>query len=187
MMEVVLPALLGVLLWTFLEYLIHRFMGHYRPWRGNIFEQEHTRHHSQGNYFAPAWKKGGAAVLVTAILSPPAVLLVGWAPGLSFVLGFVTFYLTYELLHRLAHVHAGVGFYGRWLRRHHFHHHFVHPKMNHGVTSPIWDVVFGTYEAPAQIPVPEKLAMQWLVDPSTGDVFERHSQSYSLVRRKVAA
>jgi sterol desaturase/sphingolipid hydroxylase (fatty acid hydroxylase superfamily) len=89
-----------------------------------------------------------------------------------FAVGFVGMYVAYEVVHRRLHTHRGVGAVGRYLRRHHFHHHFGNPRLNHGVTSPIWDVVFGTFQAPGVITVPEKLAMDWLVDPQTGDVHE---------------
>ncbi len=182
-LAIVIAALLGAFTWSFLEYCIHRWAGHDRRFRGNIFSKEHVRHHSQGDYFAPAWKKAGAFVLALGIVAPPAILLAGWGPGVAYALGLSGFYLGYEVLHRLEHVHAGFGAYGRWARRHHFHHHFVNPNANHGVTSPIWDFVFGTYEAPSTIKVPEKLAMDWLIDPETGDLRPEHAPTYEIRRR----
>ncbi len=158
-MTFLLAALAGVFLWTFLEYVIHRWLGHDRRLvKKTPFGHEHTAHHSRGDYFAPWWKKALAAVAATALVAPPAVLLAGPA-GWAFVAGFVGFYGAYELVHRLEHVWAGVGPYGRWARRHHFYHHFHDPSMNHGVTSPIWDLVFRTYVRPERIRVPEKLAL----------------------------
>lgn len=185
-LAIVIAAASGVLTWSFLEYCIHRWAGHDRRFRGNIFSKEHTAHHSQGDYFAPAWKKGAAFTIALALVAPPAIGLAGMGPGLAYALGLAGFYLCYEALHRLEHVHAGIGAYGRWARRHHFHHHFVNPSANHGVTSPIWDFVFGTYEAPSTIKVPEKLAMVWLTDPDTGDVRTEHQHTYQLRRRRPA-
>ena len=182
-MSIAIAALLGALTWSLLEYCIHRWAGHDRRYRGNVFAKEHTRHHSQGDYFAPAWKKLAAFVLALGLVAPPATLIAGTGPGIAYALGLAGFYLFYELLHRLEHVFEGIGPYGRWARRHHFHHHFVNPKMNHGVTSPIWDFVFGTYEAPGRIVVPEKLAMVWLTDPATGEVRAKHQGTYALRRR----
>jgi sterol desaturase/sphingolipid hydroxylase (fatty acid hydroxylase superfamily) len=96
------------------------------------------------------------------------------------VTGLVTFYGVYEWLHRREHTHAGIGAYGRWARRHHFHHHFVDGRRNHGVTTPIWDLVFGTYARPERIRVPAKLCMAWLLDPATGAIRERHAATYEL-------
>ena len=80
---------------------------------------------------------------------------------------------------RREHTHPGFGAYGRWARRHHFYHHFINAKMNHGVTTPIWDLVFGTYrKADVVIEVPSKLAMPWLKDPSTGKAREEFATSF---------
>ena len=122
-------------------------------------------------------------MVALGLVAPPAMLVAGIGPGLAYALGLAGFYLTYEGLHRLEHVHAGFGPYGRWARRHHFHHHFVDPKANHGVTSPLWDLVLGTYAEPSIIPVPEKLAMRWLTDPRTGDLRPELAGTYELRRR----
>lgn len=94
----------------------------------------------------------------------------------------IGFYGVYELMHRRDHTHAGFTAYGRWLRRHHFRHHLVDARTNFGVTSPIWDVVFGTYRAPEQIAVPAKLVMPWLLDPATGAVRAEHADAFVLRR-----
>jgi hypothetical protein len=71
----------------------------------------------------------------------------------------------------------------RFLRRHHFYHHFTDPGFNHAVTTPIWDWVFGTLRAPGLIRVPPKLAMRWLVDPHSGCVRPAHARHYELIRK----
>jgi sterol desaturase/sphingolipid hydroxylase (fatty acid hydroxylase superfamily) len=48
------------------------------------------------------------------------------------------------------------------VRKHHFHHHFENPKMNHGVTTPVWDLVFGSYEPATVVHVPGKLTPRWM-------------------------
>ncbi len=183
---ILFALLLGAAGWSFSEYCIHRWLGHDRRFTGNLFGREHIAHHGKGDYFAPTYKKVAAAVAVAAVLIGPAILVAGPALGSAFVAGFVSFYGYYELLHRLEHVWEGFGAYGRWARRHHFHHHFHNPAMNHGVTSPIWDHVFGTYEVPGVVAVPEKLKMRWLVDPATGEIHEHLQGAYSLRRLRAA-
>lgn len=173
-------AALGVVTWTLLEYFLHRFLGHDRRTMPNFFSVEHTRHHSVGDYFAPAWKKSLAAALFFAAAAPLASYLVGARLGLSYAGALVAMYVTYELVHRRAHTHPGFGPYGRYVRRHHFHHHFENPKMNHGVTSPVWDLAFGTFERPERIRVPSKLKMVWLCDPETGRVRAPFDRFYEL-------
>ena len=175
----ILAVLLGVMTWTLLEYLIHRWMGHDRRFRKSPFGVEHVRHHIEGDYFAPTWKKLIAAAVFAIVALGPA-LAIGGVAGLGYVAGLVAFYGAYEILHRREHTHAGIGPYGRWARRHHFHHHFVDGRRNHGVTSPIWDFVFGTYERPTIIRVPAKLCMTWLRDPATGQIRGEHGMTYQL-------
>jgi sterol desaturase/sphingolipid hydroxylase (fatty acid hydroxylase superfamily) len=173
-------ALLGAATWTFLEYVIHRWMGHDRRFRKSAFGVEHIRHHAEGDYFAPTWKKLVFASIVTAVLCLPAIALAGAPTGIAYIAGLMTYYGVYELLHRRNHTHAASGPYGRWRRSHHFHHHFVDGRTNHGVTTPLWDHVFGTYQPTGVTEVPRRLVMRWLVDPSTGDVRTEHAHRFSL-------
>jgi len=177
---IVVAAVGGVLTWTLLEYVIHRWLGHDRRFRRTPFGKEHLRHHIEGDYFAPTSKKLASAVVVTAVVAPLGIVLAGTGPGLAYIAGLMGFYGIYEWLHRREHTHAGFGPYGRWLRRHHFRHHLSDARTNFGVTTPIWDFVFGTYRAPAQITVPPKLAMPWLIDPATGAVRAEHAATFAL-------
>jgi len=187
MARVIVSALLGVLTWTFLEYVIHRWMGHDRRFHKTPFGREHVRHHIEGDYFAPTWKKLLVAAALTALLVGPAMLLAGAAAGIAYVAGLMVFYGVYEVSHRREHTHPGFGPYGRWARRHHFHHHFVDGRSNHGVTSPLWDVVFGTYQKVGTIKVPPQLCMTWLRDPATGDVRPEFAATFALRTRSAAA
>jgi sterol desaturase/sphingolipid hydroxylase (fatty acid hydroxylase superfamily) len=180
MTRLVVAALVGVMTWSLCEYLLHRFLGHDRRTMPNPFSVEHTRHHSLGDYFAPSWKKAIVAVAALALIGPLASAVVGLPLGAIFGSSFVSMYVTYEVIHRRAHTHPGFGPYARYLRRHHFHHHFENPRANHGVTSPIWDFVFGTFEAPTKIRVPRKLKMQWLCHPDSEEVRSGFASVYEL-------
>lgn len=178
----IVAALLGAFSWSFLEYVIHRWLGHDGRFRRNPFGVEHVRHHIEGNYFAPSYKKLAIAAGAVALLCVPAIAIAGRATGVAYVGGLMGFYGAYEVLHRLEHVWAGIGPYARWARKHHFHHHFVDARTNHGVTSPLWDLVFGTYRKPGVITVPRKLCMAWLMDPATGDIRAAHAGTFTLKR-----
>ncbi|MGH0037472.1 MAG: sterol desaturase family protein [Myxococcota bacterium] len=154
---------LGAAGWTLAEYLLHRFVFH-GPSAKRLGAREHRQHHAQVDYFAPWWQKALAALGATAIVFPLAVGLAGAGTGLCFTVGFIAMYLTYEVLHRRAHTHPPRGVYGRWMRRNHFAHHFMDPRLAQGVTVPIWDVVFGTTLEVGKVRVPRRLAMPWLVD-----------------------
>ncbi|MFT6821226.1 MAG: sterol desaturase/sphingolipid hydroxylase (fatty acid hydroxylase superfamily), partial [Myxococcota bacterium] len=162
---------LGGLGWTLAEYLIHRFDGHGNKGR-TASSREHLAHHANPMYFAATWKKLAAASAV-------GVTLWGLTGGL-FAAGFVVMYLTYERVHRRIHTHGPIGPYGRWVRHHHLLHHHSNPRLNHGVTSPIWDVVFRTYQRKDIVNVPFRRAPVWLRDPETGLVAEAFSGRYSI-------
>jgi len=187
MVKVGAALVLGVMSWSLAEYVIHRWLGHHRRLVRNPFGAEHIAHHGKGDYFAATWKKLATAAVVSGLLLGPAIWLAGVEVGAAYVVGFVGFYGFYEVLHRLEHVWSGVGPYGRWARRHHFYHHFHDPSLNHGVTSPLWDWVFGTYAAPGVIRVPKKLQMKWLVNSGTGEVWPRFAGDYELRKRRDAA
>lgn len=154
--------LLGALAWTFTEYWLHRTLGH-RKGAKNPFSIEHLRHHADVSYFAPTWKKFVAAGSIMALIAPPLAWGLGVA-GIAGACGFVVMYVSYELIHRRLHTHPGRTRYGRWARRHHLHHHYSRPHGNEGVTTPLWDWIFGTLEVPAQVQVPPKNALAWMLD-----------------------
>jgi len=170
----------GAATWTLLEYIIHRWLGHDARTRPNFFASEHIRHHSEGSYFAPVHKKFLSAFIAGVLIIAPAIFFGGFVLGTSYVVGLLGMYGAYELLHYREHVHPGIGPFGRYLRRHHFAHHFTDPSINHGVTSPCWDWVFGTYRSAEIIRVPRSLAMDWLIDPDTGDLRAEHAKHYQL-------
>jgi sterol desaturase/sphingolipid hydroxylase (fatty acid hydroxylase superfamily) len=177
----IIAILLGAFTWTFAEYALHNWVFHGSKGK-NKFNAEHLAHHARTSYFAPAKKKVILALIITAIMSPVAILLTGTLLGFSYVAGYVAGYVLYEVIHRRTHTHAPRGPYGRWARKHHMHHHFHSPKMNHGVTSPLWDVVFHTYEKPGLVRVPKRQAMRWLIDQATGDVVEKYAGDYHIGR-----
>lgn len=172
---------LGALTWTFCEYWLHRTLGHRRG-ATNPFSREHLRHHADVSYFAPTSKKVLAAGTIIAVATPP----LAWAFGVIGVLaslGFVTMYVAYELVHRRLHTHPGTTRYGRWARRHHLFHHYSRPHRNEGVTTPLWDWVFGTLEVPAIVKVPPKNALGWMLD-DRGELKPELVAEYQLGRAK---
>jgi len=176
-------GLAGVVTWWGLEYVLHRFVGH-MPRGRSLFSREHRRHHAEGDYFAPTWRKVLGVSPVMLLVFAATALALGPLVGATYTTGLLGMYLSYEVFHRRLHTHPPRGRYGRWARRHHFHHHFVNPKANHGVTTPFGDIAMKTREPLGPIPVPERLAMSWLLDAETGDVKAAYANDYRLVRLK---
>ena len=170
----------GLVVWTLLEYVLHRFAGHSRM-VGKHVRKEHLAHHAKPDYFTGLVKKLLLAVPVLGGLAALAVPLAGWA-GAAMVLGVAAGWTFYEKLHRATHVRGPRNRYGAWARRHHLHHHFEDAHTNHGVTSPIWDWAFGTLATPATVRVPRRHVhcFAWLLDEDEA-VKAEYQAAYRLV------
>ncbi|MCC6897995.1 MAG: sterol desaturase family protein [Polyangiaceae bacterium] len=177
----------GAATWSLAEYSLHRFAGHAprqrqseekARWFDGDFGSEHQAHHADTRYFTPTARKVKTAAVVLAAAGTLGSLAFGPRRALSFAAGFALTYATYEILHRRTHTHAPRGAYSRWARRNHLSHHFSNPSTNHGVTSPLWDHVFGTHVEHGRIRVPRRHAPPWLLDeqgrvkPEYGDDYE---------------
>ena len=180
-MKLLLSLLGGIVLWTFLEYIIHRFLGHKKKGQ-NLVRQEHLRHHREGHYFSPMHRKIIAAIIVATIVSVFTYLIFGKVGALFFVVGLIGMYLIYEHTHRVYHIRKPYIKYGLKMRKHHFYHHFKDPNLNHGVTTAFWDRVFGTYYPTKnkQIPVPKSLMLNWLEEENEKDIKPEFKQHFTL-------
>ncbi len=163
-------VLAGMAAWTLAEYVIHRFVMHEMRGAG-LPSREHLLHHAdpEGNPGRPLLSWLGIGVVGLVLFVPAGLVLGSWLAGstwvgLSLYGGWLAGYGIYERIHNRSHTHGARGRYGAWVRRHHFHHHHGHPLANHGVTTPLWDRVFGTLETPEVIRVPRRQAMVWLLD-----------------------
>lgn len=158
----------GVMLWSLLEYVLHRWVFHGRV-LGKRLARDHLRHHARVDWFAPWWLKLGMSLPVLSVLAVLGVLVAG-APGAGVAFGTFAGWLVYEWIHRQIHVAAPTNAYARWARTNHLSHHFGKVHANHGVTSPIWDRVFGSLEEPGVINVPRAQAQKfpWLIEEREG-------------------
>lgn len=159
----VTAAALGAVSWTVAEYGLHRFAMHEARGRG-LASREHLRHHADVTYFSPSSKKLASATATTAIVLPLATAAAGRRWATAFTAGMISTYFAYEVAHRRTHTHPPKNRYGTWARRNHLHHHFGAPMRNFGVTSPVWDKAFGTYDLPEVVTVPQRMAPVWLCD-----------------------
>ncbi|WP_066372080.1 sterol desaturase family protein [Herbidospora mongoliensis] len=174
----------GALTWTFLEWLLHGQLFHTRKLR-NSFAKEHALHHADPTHMV-GWPRKllGVAFVIGVGVAVLRLALGDFEAATAFPVGLGLMYVVYESVHRIIHMKAPRTAYGRWLRLQHVQHHFHTPRRNFGVTSTVWDHVFGTY-VPFTTPlaVPRRLAMPWLLDPETGELADAYVDDYVLVRR----
>lgn len=155
--SIILPAfLLGLFLWTFSEYTLHRFLFHYparSPRAQRVFFLFHGVHHAQ-----PQVKT--RLVMPLPVSIPMAVVFFGLFQlvfGVAFdapawvhpaMAGFLIGYLAYDLIHYATHHLPMRGRVATYLKRHHMQHHYKDPTTRFGVSSPVWDFAFGTQGTP---------------------------------------
>jgi len=176
----ILAFALGIVFWTFLEYVIHRFLLHKKGIH-NPATDEHMRHHREGGYFAPFWKKLIAACVFFTTTTLLTSLTFDLLYGALFSMGTAGMFILYEVTHERLHAKAPLIGYGLIIRKHHFYHHFGDPRKNHGVTVRFWDRVFGTF-APTlkdRVSIPRKMVLPWLLD-ETGMPELRYLQHFNI-------
>jgi sterol desaturase/sphingolipid hydroxylase (fatty acid hydroxylase superfamily) len=138
--------LLGVLLWTLIEYLIHRYIFHYEPktrWGKQLHFLIHGVHHDYPN--------DARRLVMPPVISIPLAFLFF---GLFFLIfgslapavfaGLVFGYICYDMLHYATHHLAMKRGVGLWLKQYHLRHHFKDDEVGYGISSPLWDYVFRT-------------------------------------------
>lgn len=142
-------GLLGLLVWTFTEYVMHRYVFHFIP-HGKFQERLqfllHGVHHDD-------------PVDPTRLVMPPVLSLslgyglyliyrvmlgpVNIVPFFSF---FIIGYLSYDYTHYAVHHFTMRSKWGKMVKKHHMLHHYATHDARWGVSSPFWDVVFRTQE-----------------------------------------
>jgi sterol desaturase/sphingolipid hydroxylase (fatty acid hydroxylase superfamily) len=132
--------LMGALAWSFAEYAIHRFVFH----RIGQYKREHFIHHRRPHDYigVPPWQ----TVVLFIITWSITWLLFGQNIGSATFAGFLTGYYAYIALHDGHHHRDRTDGFRRYMGRLHDVHHDRN-RVNFGVSSPLWDFVFGTYQA----------------------------------------
>lgn len=149
--------LAGLLGWTLMEYVLHRWLFHFKPKSAFGRRQQFVMHgvhheypHDDERHVAPLIMSVPLAVGFFSALA----LMLPLGPALAAFSGLVLGYLGYDFTHHWAHVPKQRTRIGRALRRRHMLHHFQDDGALFGVTSPLWDYVFRTHKPrPRQVPV----------------------------------
>ena len=145
-------ALVGLFVWTFVEYALHRFAFHHEvrsPFGRKLHFLMHGIHHldpwdRMRLVFPPL-----PAVLIAAPIFGLLYVAVLWTAepfGTACALmgGLLIGYLVYDLSHYYQHHAKPRTRLGKWLKRYHLEHHHKQPHALYGVSNPLWDVVFRT-------------------------------------------
>ncbi|XP_051128297.1 dihydroceramide fatty acyl 2-hydroxylase FAH1-like isoform X2 [Andrographis paniculata] len=145
--QVALMAALGIFLWTLVEYSLHRFLFHIKTksyWGNTLHYLLHGCHHKHPMdglrlVFPPA----ATAVLIFPFLNLIKLFSTPSATPALFGGGLLG-YVMYDVTHYYVHHGQPVSETVKSLKKYHLNHHFrVHDK-GFGITSSLWDKVFGT-------------------------------------------
>jgi sterol desaturase/sphingolipid hydroxylase (fatty acid hydroxylase superfamily) len=145
-----LAVLAGMFYWTFLEYVIHRFLYHtnYRSEFMKYFMGSFHSYHHQDMSDHRVLNAGFLMVyIVTPIVLSPFLFFTQDIQFLSsLAAGLVCAHYFYEWVHYTLHYKVHQDGYLKYIQMYHLHHHDVADNKNFGNTSHFWDVVFSTYD-----------------------------------------
>jgi sterol desaturase/sphingolipid hydroxylase (fatty acid hydroxylase superfamily) len=142
--------LIGMLAWSFAEYVLHRWVFHWKKDTAvgrRIHFLLHGVHHDFPNDKDRLVMPLPTSVPLSVIFYALFYFTMGKAPADPFFAGFVLGYLFYDGTHYYVHHFRPKGRWGKFLRRHHMTHHHADHDGGFGVSSPLWDYVFQTLPA----------------------------------------
>lgn len=136
-------APLGLLTWTLVEYLVHRFALHKVPG----LQDMHQAHHDETLELIGTPTPISLPLLLVLVLWPMSYVL-GTSLAFIWFAGFLIGFLGYTFVHYAVHHLSSGGW--RWLKtlkfQHNVHHHGT-SNQNYGVSTSLWDHVFRTYSS----------------------------------------
>jgi sterol desaturase/sphingolipid hydroxylase (fatty acid hydroxylase superfamily) len=135
MLGIALYALAGLLSWTLLEYAIHAWVGHCLA----ATAPTHAVHHYDPHrvFTIHAW-------IPLAIVWVGGVVRFGGTPWMIYLSAVLAGFALYEGLHYRIHFARPLSSLESNLRNRHLMHHRYAPGTCFGVTSALWDLIFGT-------------------------------------------
>jgi sterol desaturase/sphingolipid hydroxylase (fatty acid hydroxylase superfamily) len=145
-MRIMLTFLGGMLFWTFFEYIAHRFVFHLVSEKKNLQKFAYILHGNHHHYprdrqrlFMPPVP---SLIIASAIFG--LMYLVMGSHTFMFFPGFVIGYLMYGTMHYAIHAWNPPFKWMKPLWRNHHLHHYKNEHQGFGVSSTIWDHIFGT-------------------------------------------
>ena len=140
-------VMFGVFVWTITEYLLHRFIFHLEL-KSELGKKIHFIFHGVHHDYPSDSRR---LVMPPSVSIPLASLfyilfrfLIGDVAVYPFFAGFLSGYLFYDMTHYAVHHFNMHSKFWLALKHHHIKHHYKDPDRGFGVSSPLWDIVFGT-------------------------------------------
>lgn len=150
LLDFALYGCLGIFVWTFIEYTLHRFVFHYpakSAFGNRMVYLMHGLHHEDPADPTRLVMPPVPAAIYALLLFPAFRYFVGATYVEAFIAFFLVGYLAYDYTHYYIHHFTPRTALGRFLKKHHLLHHFADYESRWGVSNPVWDFVFGTAES----------------------------------------
>lgn len=148
---------LGFVSWTFAEYMLHRFFFHMKGDNKLVQRIAHTMHgihHDHPNDYTRLFMPPLPATLFMVFFFVVFFAIMN-VRVFAFLPGFLTGYLAYAYTHFKTHQIRAPKLL-KFLWTHHLKHHYQDEDRAYGVSSPFWDIVFGTLPRKAIVKSEEK-------------------------------
>lgn len=170
----------GLAVWTFTEYTMHRFVFHAPPRverevrelaeslpadepvmpairgaRHLFYFIAHGVHHDFPNDSKRLVMPPSVSIPLALIFYGLFVLVFGGYRTPALFAGFISGYLVYDTVHYAVHHFSLRNPVLLYLKKLHFRHHYGDSAMDFGVSTPAWDVVWGTLSRAKEIEPPE--------------------------------
>jgi dihydroceramide fatty acyl 2-hydroxylase len=142
-----LLSLGGAGIWTLTEYWLHRTVFHWEPDATagrRLHFIIHGVHHDHPNDKLRLVMPPAVSIPLAALFLFGFIVLFGIPDAYPLFGGFIAGYLCYDYTHYYVHHFVPRSRLGRRLREQHMRHHFQDHRYGFGVSSPLWDAVFGT-------------------------------------------
>jgi len=136
----------GILSWTLFEYLMHRFAFHYvahNPTAQRIVYIIHANHHEYPRDKERLFMPPAPSFIFAAVIFALQYVLLG-SNVFMFFPGFLLGYLMYGTMHYAIHAWNPPFKWMKPLWRNHHLHHYKEQEKGFGVSTTIWDRIFGT-------------------------------------------
>lgn len=142
--HLLLMMLVGLIIWTLIEYLVHRFIFHGRSTNRKVQKFRFFMHGYHHQY--PTDKN---RLVLPIVITLPIILLIfviisRLGVGFGLLAGMTLGYVLYDGTHYMIHRSNPKNKILLYLKRYHFYHHFKNSECCFGVTSPFWDYPFKT-------------------------------------------
>ncbi|WFD08209.1 4-hydroxysphinganine ceramide fatty acyl 2-hydroxylase [Malassezia vespertilionis] len=139
----------GIIFWTFLEYIFHRFLFHMDSLlpRNQTAYLIHFLLHGIHHFLPMDRYRLVMPPILFAALSFPMLYLAHTvfpkAVANSVIAGSYSMYVVYDTMHYAMH-HTKLPAYLREQKKYHLEHHYKNYELGFGVTSKLWDIFFST-------------------------------------------